>query len=359
LSTNAQIMQKGRFMDGGIKTMVVDDSSLFRKVVGRMFDGDESIRIIGEAVNGRDALEKIDEINPDVLILDINMPVMDGLTTLKHIMIKHPRPTVMFSTLTKAGAKITFDSLKCGAVDFVQKPSRLQGFDIEAQRKDIIKKVTLAAGVKTGNFRYLRTPSRKQGAVKKNAINYIFAIGASEGGYGGLLKILPRINPSLPVALVAVLHEESHHVKAFVDYLQSICQIDIKTVENGRQLEPGTCYIASGRDYVTVEPSCEGYALQVSPSPFPGRKGAINILMFSVSDATRQNAVGVMLSGSGDDGVEGALEITRRGGIVMVQDPATCLCKSAPAATLKKINGQSVVVPDMEMAEKINAYFVE
>ncbi|MDO9263539.1 MAG: chemotaxis protein CheB [Desulfosalsimonadaceae bacterium] len=346
-------------MNGGIKTMVVDDSSLFRKVIGRMFDGDESIRIVGEAVNGMDALEKINDINPDVLILDINMPVMDGLTTLKHIMIRHPRPTVMFSTLTKAGAKITFDSLKCGAVDFVQKPSRLQGFDLEEQRKDIIKKVTLAAGVETRNFRYLRTPARKLIAGKKKEINYIFAIGASEGGFGGLLKLLPQLSPGLPVAFIVVLHEETHHVKAFVNYLQSICQIDVKTAENDQPLESGTCYIASGSDYVTVEPSSGRYLLQVSPSPFPNRKGAINILMFSVSDAIRQNAVAVMLSGSGDDGVEGSLEITRRGGIVIVQDPATCLCKAAPEAALKNITGQSVIVSDMEMADKINACFYE
>jgi two-component system chemotaxis response regulator CheB len=346
-------------MGGGIKTMVVDDSSLFRKVIARMFDGDESIRIVGEAVNGLHALETINEIDPDVLILDINMPVMDGLTTLKHIMIKHPRPTVMFSTLTKAGAKITFDSLKCGAVDFVQKPSRLEGFDLEAQRKDIIKKVTLAAGVETKNFRYLRTPARKNVAVKGKGINYIFAIGASEGGYGGLLKILPQLNPGLPVSFIAMLHEDAHHVKAFADYLQSICQIDIKIANDGLPLEPGTCYLSSGRDYVTVQPFSGQYALQVSPSPFPNRKGAINILMFSVSDAIRQNAVAVMLSGSGDDGVEGALEITRRGGLAMVQDPKTCLCKAAPEAAIHKINGQSVIVSDMEMADRINACFFE
>ena len=285
-------------MNDGIRTMVVDDSSLFRKVIGRMFEGDNSIRIIGEAVNGVDALEKVGELNPDVVILDINMPVMDGLTTLKHMMIRSPRPAVMFSTLTKAGAKITFDSLKCGAVDFVQKPSRLQGFDLEAQKREIIKKVTLAAGVETGQFKYLRTTEKKKGAVKHKAINYLFAVGASEGGYGALLKILPRLNPSLPAAFITVIHEEPHHVRAFADYLDSICQIDVREAVNGRLIEPGVCYLASGKDYVTVEPGGDKYLLQVSPSPFPGRKGAVDILMFSVSDAIRQRAVGVILSGS-------------------------------------------------------------
>lgn len=171
--------------------------------------------------------------------------------------------------------------------------------------------------------------------------------------------MLPQLSPGLPVAFIVVLHEETHHVKAFVNYLQSICQIDVKTAENDQPLESGTCYIASGSDYVTVEPSSGRYLLQVSPSPFPNRKGAINILMFSVSDALRQNAVAVMLSGSGDDGVEGSLEITRRGGILIVQDPATCLCKAAPEAALKNITGQSVIVSDMEMADKINACFYE
>lgn len=339
--------------------MVVDDSALFRKIISRMFEDSESIRIIGEAVNGVDALEKIDQINPDVVILDINMPVMDGLTTLKHIMIKKPRPTVMFSTLTAAGAKITFDSLKCGAVDFVQKPSRLQGFDLVIQKKEIIKKVTLAARVQTDRFKYLRAPGKQEKAPRNKEINYIFAVGASEGGYSGLLKILPRLNPALPAAFVTVIHDNPVNVKAFAAYAGSICQIDVREVANGMPLEPGTCYIASGQDYVTVDPTTECHRLQVSPSPFPNRKGAINMLMFSVSDAVRQGAVAVILSGSGEDGVEGTLEIARRGGMVIVQDPGTCLCKETPEATFRNESVHPIIVSDMEIPEKINACFYE
>jgi two-component system chemotaxis response regulator CheB len=179
------------------KLLIEDDSKLIRRAVSNIFKDQENFRVVGEAGNGKEALELLNKLNPDVVTLDINMPVMDGLTTLKHIMIKSPRPTVMLSSLTQEGASVTFDALKYGAIDFIPKPSRSNGESLGEQEVNIIKKVKLAAEVKIESVQYIRSIPKEKSNKRPNGneCKSIFAMGSSEGGYGALLKIIPQVIP--------------------------------------------------------------------------------------------------------------------------------------------------------------------
>lgn len=340
------------------KLMVVDDSSLIRKAICNLFVDCENIEVIGEATNGSEALAMLPELDPDVVTLDINMPVMDGLTALKHIMIKSPRPTVMCSTLTRDGAETTFDALKYGAIDFIHKPSRLKDIELEVQHREIIKKVTLAASVDMGHVQFLRRPSRYNLPPLSNGrkYNYIIGIGTSEGGYSSLLHIIPQLDPQLPVVFVAVMHSDPEHMDAFINYLDRNSMIAVKRATHGEEVRAGICYIASGTDYVTINSIDGGYSLNVSPSPFPERRGAINMLMFSLADHVGKNSVGVILSGEGNDGGEGVAEIYNSGGSTIVQAPGSCLCREMARAAIEKCNSH-LVVSGRAIATKINSKF--
>jgi two-component system, chemotaxis family, protein-glutamate methylesterase/glutaminase len=320
-----------------IKALIVDDSKLIRRLIHEIFDESGQVQVVGEAGNGAEALEMLPGLNPDIVTMDVNMPVMDGLTALKHIMIKHPKPIVMLSTYTQEGERVTFDALKYGAIDFIAKPSQFQKMALAEQRQRIIQKVTMAAKVELEAVQYLRSipKNRMPKRIGSKNCNFLFAMGASIGGYSALLKIIPQLRTDLPAAFLAVLYVASDHLDAFVNYLDEESAVKVKRAVDGDLLKSGVCYMASGDEYVTVHPSNGRLSLKVNPSPFPSHQGAINMLMFSLADAMKHRSIGVILSGSGEDGVEGISEILRMGGIGIVQDPLTCLCQETPQSTLR------------------------
>ena len=338
-----------------IRLMIVDDSRLIRTVVRQMFDADEQVRVVGEAANGREALQLLPEVAPDVITLDIKMPEMDGLSTLKHIMIKRPTPTVMISALTRDGATETFDALRFGAIDFMPKPSQREAASLEDQKRRIKRKVKLAAGIKMDNVRLLRTRPPNGGAPAI-AIERCVVLGASEGGYGALLKIIPQLDPAWPAAYLAVLYAAEAHLAAFVNYLDANSSLRVRRAADGMPLEAGTCYLASGREYVTAVQDGDRTGLRVHPSPFPGRRGAINMLMLSLSEVMGARTVAVVLTGKDADGAEGAAEIARIGGEVLIQDPQTCLFKEMALSALRLCRSGRPL-NDSEIAPAIKTLF--
>ncbi len=385
-------------MKDTINLLIVDDSKFIRRAICKVFEASDNVQVVGEAENGEKALVMIPRLDPDVVSLDINMPVMDGLTALKHIMVESPRPTVMFSTLTQEGADVTFDALRYGAIDFILKPSKLKDNSLEEQQQQIIRKVTLAAGVEVDSIQYLRaraiegetpgiifceecgekniiTPEQIQGntiqcrkcndmialpgsdaaQASEKDCNHVFAIGAAEGGYGALLKIIPRLNPGLPTAFLVMLYEALPHVDAFARYLDTYSPLKVKRAVDSEPIRDGVCYLASGEEYVTINSSNGTRTLMVSASPFPTRRGSINMLMLSVGEAMKEHAVGAVLSGSGDDGAEGLGEILRLGGAAIVQDPKTCLCKEMARSAMDKCKAD-LIVSDKKMGTEINNF---
>ena len=338
-----------------IKLLIVDDSKLIRRVIRDIIKSYDHIRIVGEAGNGVEALEMIPRLDPDVITLDINMPVMSGLTTLKYIMIKNPKPTVMFSILTQEGADLTFDALKLGAIDFIPKPSRTSDITVDQQKLDIVNKVTLAANVEIKSVRLVRSKKRvdMENDVHQKPCQFFYAIGAGEGGYGALLKLIPKLRADLPAAFLIVLYAPITHVDAFASYLESDSSIKVRRARNDDVLIGGVCYIICGTEYATIANKRGRVILKVQPSPFPTRKGAINILMFSLSEKFAKRTVGVILSGSGNDGVEGISEICRQGGRSIVQQPGTCLSKEMVQAAMNQCK-IDMIVADTQLAAKMN-----
>ncbi len=339
-----------------IKVLIVDDSKMMRKVIANVFKGDDSIEIVGEADNGKTALELLPQLCPDVVTLDVQMPVMDGIKTLKHMMIQAPTPTIMLSAYTREGAVITYDALRFGAVDFVAKPSNVDGLDLKEQAREIVRKVHLAAAVELEAVKYIRAAKKKSDAAQQagpGTCETLVTIGSAEGGYGALLKILPLLRPELSAAYLVMLHVSPQHVDSFIDYLGTYCAIPVKRAQNHAPIDNGVCYLASGEEYLIVQKKEQTLLQHLSPAPFASRRGAIDMLMFSVAEAMKKNTIGVILSGMGSDGVEGLEEIIRVGGSAVLQDSASCLYKEmvqnasqgCPAAP---------VVPDGEIAERIH-----
>jgi two-component system chemotaxis response regulator CheB len=341
-----------------ISLLIVDDSKLIRAAVRRLFEADGQVQVVGEAANGREALDLLPRLKPDVITLDINMPEMDGLSTLKHIMIKHPTPTVMFSALTREGATETFDALRFGAIDFMPKPSQSKGDDIADQERLILQKVKIAAGVEIGAVRMLRTSHREtlQNPPRAMDAEGIAVFGASEGGYGALLKIIPQLPPDLPAAYMVILYATPDHVAAFADYLNANSAITVKRALDGQPVQGGICYLAAGSEYASLHLTAGRMTMQVNPSPFPERRGAINMLMLSVSEIMQNQTIGVVLSGKGNDGAEGSAEVRRVGGTVIMQDPRTCLFQEMVQAALKAAKADHIC-SDQEIASAIKTAF--
>jgi two-component system chemotaxis response regulator CheB len=341
-------------MSDKTKILVVDDSKLMRKAVRDIFEDSNDIEVIGEAANGSEALELIPEITPDVIVLDVNMPIMDGITTLKHMMINCPTPTVMLSTLTKDGAAITFDSLKYGAVDFLTKPSSLNG-DLEDQTAEIADKIALAAQVEIGAMQYIRPTTRGSSSSVPNnlEIKKIIAIGGAEGGYSTLLKLIPGLQADLPAAYIVALYAATEHIDAFVRYLDNCSSLSVNRATEGAPVKSGVCYISSGEEYVTIREKNGEFLLHVSPAPFSTRRGSIDMLMLSTAELAGEKAVGVVVSGEGDDGSEGLCEITANGGTAMVQKPQSCLYRHMADNALKRCPAK-IVVSDTKIASAIN-----
>ena len=344
-------------MDNPVKTLVVDDSKLIRKVLCRVFEESESVKVVGEAGNDKEALEMVHSLNPDVITLDVNMPVMDGLTALKHIMIKYPRPTVMVSSLTREGAAVTFDALKYGAIDFIHKPSKVKGKNLEEQYRDMIKKITLAAEVETDSIRLIRSKKSKSAQkAGKQECKYVFAVGSAEGGYGSLLKIIPYLRPDLPVAFIIVIHAEPRYVDAFVRYLDANSLFNVKRATDGDPVEAGACYIAAGTEYISLNSAGNKNILHVVTSELSKRKGAVNFLMSSLARTIKGRSIGLILTGSGNDGINGMRAINKAGGGAIVQKPGSCLCREMPESIIDQCS-VNMVIADNKLADKLNSSF--
>jgi two-component system chemotaxis response regulator CheB len=197
---------------------------------------------------------------------------------------------------------------------------------------------------------------KSSGPSGQVACDRFIAMGAAEGGYGALLKVVPYLRSELPAAYLAVIHDASQHVDAFARYLDNSSSIRVKRAIDGLPLEGGICYLGAGEEYITIQSLNSGLFLQVQPAPFKSmseRRGSTNMLMFSAAEVMGNRAVGIVLSGSGDDGAEGMAEIIRSGGKALIQDPKTCLYKEMAKSTLEKCD-PDCVIPDIRIASAIN-----
>jgi len=343
-------------MKNNISLLIVDDSKVMRDAIADMFSYGANINVVAEASNGLEAIDAIALHMPDVITMDVAMPVMDGITALKHIMISRPIPIVMLSSLTLEGARVAFDALRYGAVDFIAKPSALHDTDMHEQEAEIRSKIEYAATVEVDAIRYIRETQANLTQIPEfdvPAPTRIVAIGSSEGGYGALLKIIPYFSESLPYCYLVTMYADREHVDAFASYLNQLSNVHVKRAAHDEVLQPGVCYLNSGMDYMTVHRQENDYVLHVSPAPFATRKGAVDMLLFSNAEVMADLSVGVVLSGQGQDGSEGLEEVVRMGGLAIAQDQTTSLCKNMPTTAHDRAEG-SIYVMDKNIASTIH-----
>ncbi|MEM2241972.1 MAG: chemotaxis response regulator protein-glutamate methylesterase [Candidatus Bathyarchaeia archaeon] len=306
---------------------MVDDSALMRKMIKDLLNSDPEVTVVGTAVNGVDALEKIRELSPDVVTLDVNMPKMDGLETLKRIMSEHPLPVVMLSNLTKEGAEATLKALEYGAVDYIAKPSGEISLDIEKVRGELITKVKTAARAKL-----IRHKPILPLEISSCKIDRVVLIGASTGGPPAIEKILSCLPEAAPPILI-VQHMPPGFTRSFAERLNRYCKFEVKEAEEGDRIQPGKALIAPG-GYHMIVGSDKRVHLDESP-PIHGVKPAVDPMMMTAAEVFKSKNVGVLLTGMGSDGALGMKMVKQHGGYTIAQDEETSVIFSMPKAAIE------------------------
>jgi two-component system chemotaxis response regulator CheB len=319
-----------------IRILVVDDSVVIRKLLSDTLSGDSALEVVGTASDGRIALAKIPLLKPDLITLDVEMPVMDGLETLAAIRKLYLKlPVIMFSTLTERGAAATLDALSLGASDYATKPSNTgsPAVAIERIRAELIPKIKALCG--TLPLKLFPLPGARPAALKirprSNPRIEIVAIGTSTGGPNALAEVLPRIASDFPVPIVVVQHMPPIFTRLLAERLASRSSIPVEEGSAGAILSPGHAWIAPGNFHMKVIRAGVDWRLSLTQSPPENScRPAVDVLFRSAAVAYGANVLAVVMTGMGADGVLGAQDIRDAGGIVLIQDEASSVVWGMP-----------------------------
>lgn len=308
-----------------IKVLVVDDANFMIKAVSEILNSDDGIEVVGSAKNGLQALEKIKELSPDVITLDVDMPIMDGLRAARHIMLECPVPIVMLSSLFSNGA-ITFEALRLGVVDFLPKPSGAISQDIHTAKQQIIDRIKTAVSVNIQNIHRVRVNEVDEESKVENygfqTLEYLLLIGTNLGGPNTSIHIFSELSPKLATAAIVVQEISPKMLAAFVKEFDKYAQWTICEALDGCVLEAGVCYIASNEYTLTIDINNQNEpVIKISEAnPYP-----LNKLFISAAEVFGAHTIGVLLTGIGDDGSEGFREIKNQSGVTIAQQSNTCV----------------------------------
>lgn len=340
-----------------IKVLIVDDSALVRKVLTEELDKQHDIEVIGTAINPYVAREKIINLKPDVLTLDLEMPRMDGLSFLAKLMKYYPMPVVVVSSLTPKNSENALTALRLGAVDVICKPG--SEYSTQNISKDIIKAVRAASFARFDNT----GKSQINGSNQKNSVekieaklvhttNKLVAIGASTGGTRALETILTKLPVNTP-GIVIVQHMPPVFTKSFADRLDTVCKMKIKEAEDGDLVSTGTVLLAPGNYHMLVEKSGAKYYVRIKQGPpVNHHRPSVDVLFNSVASAVGVNATGVLLTGMGNDGAKGLLAMKQSGAHTISQDEATSVVYGMPKEAYK-LGAVEEVLPLQSIAKAI------
>ncbi|MBN1368579.1 MAG: chemotaxis response regulator protein-glutamate methylesterase [Dehalococcoidales bacterium] len=328
-------------MKDKIRAFVVDDSSFVVMSIIKKLQTDSEIEVIGSAHNGREALDKIRVLKPDVITLDVIMPEMDGLTALKHIMSEIPTPVIMLSALTSEGAETTIKALELGAVDFFLKPSALRPTGGDETGDNLIEKIKRAAKSKTGHFTIIKSPVIKQigettstkRSLRPGNDYPVIIIGSSTGGPRALMQVIPFLPKDFPAAVLIVQHMPPLFTKSLADRLNQASQIPVAEAADGNIVEASHVFMAPGGYHMVVT---KGNRIRLNQNPpVLGVRPCIDITMKSVADVYGALSIGVVLTGMGTDGTLGTSSIKATGGKTIVQNEVTCAVYGMPQSVVK------------------------
>src|SRR6266851_5116128 len=317
-----------------IRILVVDDSVVIRKLLSDTLSGDRALEVVGTASDGRIALAKIPLLKPDLITLDVEMPVMNGLETLAAVRKLYPKlPVIMFSTLTEHGAAATLDALSLGASDYATKPSNTgsPAVAIERIRSELIPKIKVLCGVATLGVAPLPRPLAVKVRMRSNQRIDIVAIGTSTGGPNALAEVLPRIANDLPVPIVVVQHMPPIFTRLLAERLASHSALSVEEGSAGVILSPGHVWIAPGNFHMKVINAGVNWRLNLNQGrPENSCRPAVDVLFRSVALAYGASVLGVVMTGMGSDGVLGAQHIRDAGGDIIIQDEASSVVWGMP-----------------------------
>jgi two-component system, chemotaxis family, protein-glutamate methylesterase/glutaminase len=317
-----------------LRILIVDDSVVIRKLLSDTLSKDPELEVVGTASDGRLGLMKIAQLHPDLVTLDVEMPIMNGLEALAELRKLYPKlPVVMFSTLTEHGAAATLDALALGASDYATKPSNSVGgadLALEAIRAELIPKIkALCRRVEKLSL----PPPHPTVAVRRPVHRRIeiVAIGASTGGPNALAEVLPQIPSDFPVPIVLVQHMPPIFTRLLADRLAAHCKIPVHEACAGMVLSPGHAWIAPGNFHLTVKPAALGSRLELNQErPENSCRPSVDVLFRSVAEVYGAATLAVVMTGMGSDGVAGSACIRQRGGEVIVQDEASSVVWGMP-----------------------------
>ena len=337
-----------------IKVLVVDDSLIFREALARGIASDPSLEVVGTAADPFQARDRILELEPDVMTLDVEMPRMNGIEFLKRLMPQYPLPVVVVSAVDG----IVFDALNAGAVDFAAKPDYKAGRGIEPLIKELIIKIKIASTARVGHMKRNMDSGSISTGAKPGRRNIIIAIGSSTGGTEAIYTILKALPEQTP-GIVVVQHMPPVFTKLYAERLNNSCAMEVKEAQTLDRVQPGRVLIAPGDCHMRIKKSENGYVVECfRGEKVSGHCPSVDILFESVALHAGKDSIGVILTGMGYDGAKGLLDMRRKGAGTIGQDESSCVVYGMPKAAYN-IGAVERQVPLTEIPQLIYAMVSE
>ena len=341
-----------------IKLLIVDDSPFIRKALIKMVQSEPDIEVVGEAANGKDGVQMVLDLDPDVVTMDVEMPLMDGISALKEIMTKHPVPVIMFSSLTEEGAKVTLEALEAGAVDYLSKDIQGSSLSIFDKKHLIIEKIKNASKAKIKNLishkiNLITLPtSKKEDKIEKKEKKYeVLTIGTSTGGPPALERVIPNLSKGISMPVLVVQHMPPIFTKSLAERLNSLSPLQVKEAEHNEVIDDNIVYIAPGGHHMKLKKHGSRYIINIfdmdslyTPS--------VDFLFNSVGGFFKDKTLGVVMTGMGHDGLEGSRTIKHFHGTVIAQDEESCVVYGMPRVVIEN-KLADFVLPLEQIAFKI------
>ena len=312
-----------------IKVLIVDDSAMVRKILTQELNHDREIEVVGSAPDPFIGRDKIVELEPDVLVLDVEMPRMDGLTFLEKLMHHHPMPVIIVSSLAKKGGDVALKALELGAAEVLAKPG--ESYSIGDMSEQLIEKIKAVSKIQPKKLDFSERSGRIESSpAMLKTTNKIIAIGSSTGGTEALKEILTALPAGMPPILI-VQHMPQYFTKSFAERLNDLCALEIKEAENGDLAVPGKVLIAPGNSHMVLKRSGASYYVEIKDGPLVyHQRPSVEVLFNSVAKYAGSNAIGVILTGMGKDGAKGLLDMKDAGAYTIAQDEKSCIVFGMP-----------------------------
>ncbi len=319
-----------------IKVLIVDDSAIVREIFVKELSRDPELEVVGTAPDPFVARDKVVQLKPDVITLDIEMPRMDGVTFLRKLMRYFPLPTIIVSSLTPKGGDLALEALEAGAVDVMCKPGA--AYTVGDMSIELIDKIKAAARVRVNkqNAESTSAPVSTKRLSMTRTTNKVVAIGASTGGTQALQQVLSAMPANAPGILV-VQHMPEHFTRSFAERLNQLCAVQVKEAEDGESVAPGKVLIAPGNQHMLLRRSGANYLVQVKKGPLVSRhRPSVDVLFKSVARFAGRNSLGVIMTGMGSDGADGMAEMKEHGAQTIAQDEASCVVFGMPKEAIAR-----------------------